>query len=110
MFWHHGGFHGAITKGVLSVKPIRRHCSDADIVVVPIHDRWCVEHPMYRLSQNGAYKVVPQLHIKVGNYKEEYTSGSGWAIEKIVFPKAIGGQWLNFSIENGDVRARATMT
>jgi hypothetical protein len=111
MFFHHGGFHGAITKGVLSVNRYAAIAPDADIVVsADSHDRWCVEHPMYRLSQNGAYKVVPQLHIKVGNYKNEYTSGSGWAIEKIVFPKAIGGQWLTFSIENGDVRARATMT
>lgn len=111
LFWHHGGFHGTITKGTLAINRYASIAPDADIVVSgDTHDRWQAEHPMYRLTQNGTTKVVPQLHIKVGNYKNDFESGSGWAQEKIIFPKSLGGWWLRFENINDRIQPIATMT
>jgi hypothetical protein len=32
--------------------------------------------------------------LQTGTYKEEFKGGSGFAIEKIVMPKSLGGIWL----------------
>ena len=39
-----------------------------------------------------------QIHCKLGTYKDEYTDGNGWAVEKGMPPKSLGGVWLH--IEN----------
>lgn len=111
MFYHHGGFHGVITKGTLSIGRYASIAPDADIIVSgDSHDKWTSEHPQYRLTQNGSTKVVPQLHIKCATYKEEFSKNDGWAVEKIIFPKSMGGWWLTFHVEHDDIVARVAMT
>lgn len=112
MFYHHGAFTGVITKGALSVARYAAIAPDADIIVSGhTHDRWVMEHPQFRLSKAGEITLANQLHIKTGTYKEEYLKGDGWATEKIVFPKSLGGWWLSFELETGEeVRPHVTMT
>jgi predicted phosphodiesterase len=111
MFYHHGAFTGVITKGALSVARYAAIAPDADIIVSGhTHDRWVMEHPQYRLSKSGEVSLANQLHVKTGTYKEEYLKGDGWATERIVFPKSLGGWWLSFELENEEVRPHVRMT
>ena len=113
LFFHHGNWGGIISKGTQSVSRFASIAPDANIVVTGhTHDRWIVEHPQYRLTQNGTTKLVNQLHIKCGTYKEEFLGGkgNGWAVQKITMPKSLGGWWLHFEAEDAQIRYRAVMT
>lgn len=68
------------------------------------HDKWMVEQPRFRLKSNGEVKIETQLHIKTGTYKEEFLQGSGWANERIVMPKSLGGYFLDINIHGRDRR------
>lgn len=111
MFYHHGGPGGVVTRAVPWVARFASMAPDAKIVWTgDSHDRYEMEHPQLRLTQNGKMKVIPHLHIKTGTYKQEYEQDGGWAIEKIIMPKSLGGYWLTFQQDDYDVTPRATMT
>jgi hypothetical protein len=42
-------------------------------------------------------KVTPRYHVQTGTYKEEFEGGNGWAVERIVMPKSLGGVWLKLT-------------
>lgn len=94
LFYSHGNWHGVISMGT---QAIRRYAAiaDADIFVSgDNHERWTVGHAVYRLNRANEQIVVNQVHLKTGTYKEEFASGSGWAVEKIGMPKVLGGTHL----------------
>lgn len=105
MSYHHGyGGGGPVTKDVIQTSRKAVYLPDAKIVVSGhTHDRWIVPISRVRLKQNGEQVLDEQLHLKLGTYKDEYTPGKGWAIEKGMPPKPLGGAWLNFSYENNEV-------
>lgn len=104
LFFHHGAWGGVITKGALGVTRFAAMVPDADIVISGhTHDRWIMEEPRYRLKANGDVKVENQLHGKSGTYKEEFEQGEGWAVERIVKPKSLGGLWLTFEYQSGEI-------
>jgi predicted phosphodiesterase len=95
--YDHGHWGGVITKGALSVT---RHSSiypDADIVVSGhTHDGWIMNHPQLRMNEyKKKVETRNQWHIKTGTYKEEFSGGSGWAVEKIGMPKYLGSCFMN---------------
>jgi hypothetical protein len=47
-----------------------------------------------------------QEHIKLATYKEEFLKGGGFATEKIVQAKPLGGYWLHFYYENDEIKFR----
>lgn len=109
--YHHGAWGGVITKGVLSVSRYASIYPDADIVVSGhTHDEWIVKHQRFKISQSGEIRNEYQLHIKTATYKEEFLEGGGWAVERITMPKAIGGVWLDFIYEDGEIKERTYMT
>jgi UDP-2,3-diacylglucosamine pyrophosphatase LpxH len=97
--YHHGyGGGGPVTRDVIQTARKAVYLPDADIVVSGhTHDRWIVPVPRVKLLQNGIQTVTEQLHLKLGTYKDEYTVGHGWAIEKGFAPKSLGGVWLSFN-------------
>jgi hypothetical protein len=54
-----------------------------------------VEHAGYRVNAAGKLSVIPRWHLQTGTYKQEFGGTGGWAVERIVMPKALGGIWLN---------------
>lgn len=98
--YHHGyGGGGPVTRDVIQTARKAVYLPDADIVVSGhTHDRWIVPVPRVKLLQNGIQTVTEQLHLKLGTYKDEYTPGYGWAVEKGFAPKSLGGVWLTLTL------------
>jgi len=103
LFFHHGAWGGVVTKGVMGGGRYGLIAPDANILINGHnHERTIVEHPCYRLQSNGQVRVERRIHIQTGTYKQEFESGAGWAVERIVMPKPLGGVWLKLSpSENG---------
>jgi hypothetical protein len=101
LYFHHGSWGGVITKGALGVSRYASIVPQADCIVTGhTHDRWKMSQPRYHLKQNGEVIIKEQSHIKTGTYKEEFAKESGWAIERIVMPKSLGGYWMNLHLKN----------
>ena len=58
------------------------------------HERSIISHPAYNISANGTQTIQSRWALQTGTYKEEFKGGSGFAVEKIVMPKSLGGLWL----------------
>ena len=71
---------------------------EADILVNGHnHERSMVSHPCYRLTSSGKQRIAVRWHLQTGTYKEEFADGAGWAVERIVMPKSLGGVWLRLT-------------
>lgn len=104
--YHHGyGGGGPVTKDIIQASRKAVYLPDARIVVSGhTHDRWIF--PIYRERINpssGKLKQDEQLHLKLGSYKDEYSGGEGWAIERGMPPKAMGGVWVDFHLKSNFV-------
>lgn len=107
--YHHGyGGGGPVTKDVIQASRKAVYLPDADIVVSGhTHDRNIFPIQRTHLNQNnGKQTLREQLHIKLGTYKDEYTAGSGWAIERGMPPKSLGGVAITIHRAKGDTFER----
>lgn len=98
--YHHGyGGGGPVTKDVIQASRKAVYLPDADVLVSGhTHDRNIFPVARVKLKQSGRQVLSEQIHCKLGTYKDEYTDGNGWAVEKGMPPKPLGGVWLH--IEN----------
>ena len=95
LFFHHGAWGGIITKGTMGGGRYASIAPDANILVNGHnHERTMVSHACYRLTSSGKQRVEQRWHLQTGTYKEEFDEGAGWAVERIVMPKSLGGIWL----------------
>lgn len=95
MYFHHGKFGGVVSKGVQGVARYGNWIPQADIFVSGhTHDSWIVPQSRLILKQNGEVVESPAYHIKTGTYKSEFAQDSGWAVERALGPKIIGGCWM----------------
>lgn len=110
--YHHGyGGGGPVTKDIIQASRKAVYTPDADVVVSGhTHDSWIFEIPRVRLKANGEQEVEYQTHIKTGNYKDEYTCGGGWAVEKGMPPKKIGSVWMRLFFEREDIQREFVLT
>lgn len=97
MAYHHGyGGGGPVTKDVIQASRKAVYLPDADVVVSGhTHDRNIF--PIQRIHLNrktGNTWLREQLHLKLGTYKDEYSAGEGWAVERGMPPKSLGGVML----------------
>lgn len=111
MSYHHGyGGGGPVTKDVIQTNRKAVYLPDAKIVVSGhTHDRWIFPISRVRLQENGEQVVDEQLHLKLGTYKDEYTVGYGWAVEKGMPPKPLGGAWLCFQYHDRQIKYTAEL-
>ena len=111
MSYHHGyGGGGPVTKDIIQTARKAVYLPDAKIVVSGhTHDRWIFPVSRVRLRENGEQITDEQLHIKLGTYKDEYTVGEGWAIEKGMPPKPLGGCWLDFQYYHQEITYTAEL-
>ena len=112
LFYHHGAWGGIVTKGTMGGGRYASIAPDADIIINGHnHERTIVEHPCFRVSPNGV-NLARRWHVQTGTMKQEFESGDGWAIEKIVMPKPLGGVWLTLlpNPDTGKVDVRLQLT
>lgn len=95
LFFHHGAWGGLITKGTMAGGRYASIAPDADLLLNGHnHERSIVAHPCYRVDSNGRSWIEQRWHVQCGTYKEEFEGTGGWAVERIVMPKSLGGIWL----------------
>lgn len=98
LFFHHGAWGGVVTKGVMGGGRYAAVAPDAMLMVSGHnHERSIVSHPCYRINSVGRQRIEQRWHLQTGTYKEEFGDGGGWAVERIVMPKSLGGIWLGLT-------------
>ena len=94
LWYHHGyGGGGPVTRGVIDYS---RYLVDVDadaIVAGHIHQRTLIEAQRQRLSPNGIPEVRPVYLVRSSTYKDECLT-DGWAVEKGMSARPMGGWWL----------------
>ena len=96
--YHGSGGGGIITRGTLQPSRIATFSPDANIVLTGhTHDEWSFTIPRQRLSSKGVVYQDEQLHVRCPGYKDAWGDGaSGWEVERMLGPKALGSAWLRF--------------
>lgn len=95
LFFHHGAWGGIVTKGTMGGGRYAQIAPDADVLINGHnHERSIVAHPCYRINEVGQGWVEQRWHLQTGTYKQEFGGTGGWAVERIVMPKSLGGIWL----------------
>ena len=102
--YHHGyGGGGQVTKDIIQASRKAVYLPDADIVVSGhTHDRWIFPIEREHITARGKRVLAEQLHLKLGNYKDEFTPGVGWSVESGHGPKSTGGVWLYLDYRHND--------
>jgi len=105
IFYHHGLWGGVISKGTQSVMRFGAVVPDADMIVTGhTHDQWMMLHTRYKLNRVFDVSLHDQIHLKLGTYKNEFRTGSGFAVEKIGLPKPLGGWFVEMSCATDELR------
>jgi hypothetical protein len=107
LYYHHGyGGGGPVTRGVIDFS---RYLVDIDADCVHaghVHQRTLIEATRQRLTPNGIPKVKPIHLVRSAAYKQECLT-DGWAVEKGMSSRPLGGWWmlLRWSPANDELRA-----
>lgn len=99
--YHHGsGGDAPVTRGVIHTNRQNVFIKDADLIVNG-HNHNAYYVPIVSETINDAGKVmfVTQHHIRTPGYKNDYGDGTtGWAIERGMVPKPIGGAYVKMLV------------
>lgn len=88
-------FFGAVTKGVISSNRMAVYAPDASVIVTGnSHDEWSMTIARDHISATGVRYRDEQTHVRTPGYKDEWTQGNGWAVERGNGPKPQGAAWL----------------
>jgi UDP-2,3-diacylglucosamine pyrophosphatase LpxH len=94
VFWHHGsGAGGSGTRGIGEFSRISDYIEGADAIVCGhVHQRGIYETRRQRLTPAGNVITGSVHHVRCGCWKDEFV-GDGWAVEKGIGPRPMGG-WV----------------
>ena len=106
------GFHGAggggpVTRGVIQTN--RRAVSNpaADVIHTGhVHEAWHVRVPAEFMRKSGKPYIREASHVCTPGYKDEYSCGSGWHVERGAAPKPMGAAWLRVYVGIDDSGSR----
>jgi hypothetical protein len=107
LWYHHGyGGGGPVTRGVIDYS---RYLTDVDADCVHaghVHQRTLIEASRQRLSPTGLVRVRPIHLVRSAAYKQESLS-DGWAVEKGMSSRPLGGWWmlLRWNVDHTELRA-----
>ena len=106
--YNHGyGGGGPVTKGVIQTNRRAVYLPDADLITTGhIHERWEIDISRERIDNGGNPFIDAQKHLQLPTYKEEYLQSKGWHIERGAPPKPLGGCWLWFYYDGGQIKYR----
>lgn len=99
-FWiaHGHGGGGEVTKGVIQAQRRAVTYPDARFVVSGhVHSSYFVAHEQWRLAHTSLKPyATEQEHYVVNTFKDEFSSGMGYHVEKGRSPKTPSGWWARF--------------
>jgi hypothetical protein len=95
-----------VTRGVIDYS---RYLVDVDADCIHaghVHQRTMIEASRQRLSPNGVARIRPIHLIRSAAYKQECLT-DGWAVEKGMSARPIGGWWmlLRWNVDHTELRA-----
>ena len=94
----HGSGGGGVNRGTNRVSKRGLMLPDANVIVAGhIHESWIMEVVRSRISTRGTPYSDTQWHIQLPTYKDDYAETEGWAIEKELGPKPLGGWWIDLN-------------
>ena len=99
--WHHGyGGSAPVTRGVIQTNRMAIAYPDADLVWSGhTHSDFYLSIARNRINASDATGRDEQVHLKSPGYKDDVSSGEGWAVEKGFMPQSKGAWWLRLWIE-----------
>ncbi len=104
-YTHGYGGGGPVTRDVIQTARQSAILQNADIVVSGhTHDSWHLPLIQERLNAEGIPERRVVHFIKPGSYKDEFSAGDGWAVEKGHPPKPLGASWLRFYRAEGTIK------
>lgn len=106
-YFHGAGGDSPVTRGVIHTNRQAVYLNGADIVVNGHnHNAYYVPIVQESISDSGKVIFTTQHHIRTPGYKNEYNDGTqGWAVEKGMMPKPLGGSYVNLRVDqNGKVK------
>jgi hypothetical protein len=107
LWYHHGyGGGGPVTRGVIDYS---RYLVDVDADCIHaghVHQRTLIEASRQRLSPTGISRIRPIHLIRSAAYKQECLT-DGWAVEKGMSARPLGGWWmlLRWNVDKTELRA-----
>lgn len=109
-YTHGYGGGGPVTRDIIQTARQAVYL-DADIVASGhTHDQLIVPIMRERLNSAGTPELDEMTFIKCGGYKDEYSSGEGWAVGKGLPPKPPGACWLRLYREPRRTSSGSTQT
>jgi UDP-2,3-diacylglucosamine pyrophosphatase LpxH len=109
VFWHHGsGGGGSTTRGIGEFARIGDYIEGADAIICGHnHQRGIYEVRRQRLTSAGRVVTGSVHHVRCGCFKDEFV-GNGWAVEKGMGPRPMGGWVLQLKPDRARERMDAT--
>ena len=104
--YHHGsGGSAPVTRGVIQTNRQAVFLPDADIVWNGHnHQGYVMPVPRERLSRNGTVESDNCWFIRTPGYKDEWSRGEGWAVERNGGPTPLGSVWLRFYLYSDRIK------
>ena len=99
-YFHGAGGDSPVTRGVIQTNRQAVYLNGADIVVNGHnHNAFYVPIIQESISDSGRVVYSAQHHVRVPGYKQEYNDGTtGWAVEKGMPPKPLGGAYVSLHV------------
>ena len=97
MKYHHGfGGESMMTKGIGQASRQQVYIKDADIILNGHnHNAYYVPVISETISDAGRLVFHTTHHVRTPGYKQDYANGmDGWAVEKGMVPKPLGGAYI----------------
>jgi len=94
--YHHGyGGGGPVTKGTIQSNRRRAMLRDYDLEWMGhIHESWVHRDVVEGLASSGRPMYQDVFSLRTPGYKDEWSGGNGWHVERGAPPKPIGAWWM----------------
>ncbi len=101
-YTHGYGGGGPVTKDVIQANRQLVYLDNCDFLLSGhTHDQWWVTYRRETLNRHGVPDIRNVECLKCPGYKDEYSPGEGWCIEKGHPPKPLGAWWIRFFLSGG---------
>lgn len=114
LFYHHGSGGGApVTKGAIDFNRLSEQVVADVFVSGHIHRLNHNTQMVMKLTNKGNQVETQRDYVRTSTYKQEGTCEGGWAVERRMGPRPLGGYWLKTYIvckETGEVGRSWTAT
>jgi len=102
-YTHGSGGSSPVTRGVIQTNRRAVYLPDADTILSGhTHESWLVPITRERITQRGRVFFDEQTHVQIPSYKRS-SLHRGFAAERGFAPTPLGGWWLRFWFEAGEV-------